>query len=75
MISNAEARELAQSLNDVFTPEGDAGVISRLYTFATPGHRFAGRGQCARVVGENVDEWFPLSVLESEATLRAQRNG
>lgn len=70
MITNAEARELAQSLNDVFTPEGNAGVIDRLYTFATPGHPFAGKGQCARVVGANVDAWFPISELESEATLK-----
>lgn len=70
MITKAEAHELTQTLNDVFTPDGDAGVIGRLYTFNRPGHPLAGKGQCARVVGANVDAWFPLADLESEETLK-----
>lgn len=70
MISRTEARELAQNLNDVFTPDGDAGVIARLYTFTTYGHQHHGKGQMAWVDGRNVNGWFPISELESEATLR-----
>lgn len=70
MISRTEARELAENLNDVFTPEGDAGVISRLWTFTTYGHLHHGKGQMAWVMGERVNGWFPITELESEASLK-----
>lgn len=73
MITRTEARELAENLNDVFTPEGGAGTISRLYTFSTPGLPLTSKGQCALVIGEHVHGWFPISELESEASIRRNR--
>ena len=54
-VDAAVALEASKSLADVFTPEGDAGVITFLST------RQGVRG--AYVNGRLVDEWFPLSDL------------
>jgi hypothetical protein len=69
-LTKAQAKDLRESLADVFTPEGDAGVIDLLHTFATPTGRLYGKGQCARVVGANVREWYPIADLDSAETLR-----
>lgn len=73
-LTKAQAKELSESLCDVFTPEGDGGVIARLYTFTHPKHEHYGKGQCALVdVTYQPDKWYPISELESSETLRAQR--
>jgi hypothetical protein len=73
-LTKAQAKELSESLCDVFTPEGDGGVIARLYTFTNPKHEHYGKGQCALVdVTYQADKWWPISELESSETLRAQR--
>lgn len=73
-LTKAQAKELSESLCDVFTPEGDGGVIARLYTFTSPGNPLTGKGQCALVdVTYQPDKWYPISELESSETLRAQR--
>ncbi|HTI23920.1 MAG TPA: hypothetical protein VL652_23180 [Kutzneria sp.] len=73
-LTGKQAKELSESLNDVFTPEGYGGVIARLYTFTSPKHPLYGKGQCALVdVTYQPDEWWPISELESSETLAAQR--
>jgi len=51
-----EAREARSKLSDVFTAEGDAGVIETLRIKAD-------RGMCAKVVGRNVNDWIPIAEL------------
>lgn len=73
-LSREQAKALLASMADVFTPKGDAGVITRLYTFSDPGSGLAGKGQCAMVVGSNVHSvWFPISELDSAETLKASK--
>jgi hypothetical protein len=62
-LTPAATREATQSLCDVFTEEGDAGVISRLYTFHSESNPLYGKGQCALVVGVHVHGWYPISTL------------
>lgn len=69
-LTREQAKDLAESLGDVYTPEGDAGTISRLHTFTRSTSPLYGRGQCALVVGESVDDWVPIADLESSATLQ-----
>lgn len=59
-----QAKEAQESCADVFTPEGDAGVIAEL-------RKFGGRsGEWnALVTGRLVGEWFPLSDLDTADTL------
>ena len=73
-LTRKQAKELSESLNDVFTPEGYGGVIARLHTFTSPKHEHYGKGQCALVdVTYQEDKWWPISELESSETLREQR--
>lgn len=67
-ITTAQAKELRETLADVFTPAGDAGVIERVRTFTTAD----GIVTKAKVSGRLVHgEWFPLSDLDTADTLRA----
>lgn len=64
-----QAKRAAQTLEDVFTPEGDAVVIERLHTFATTCHSLTGKGQCAKVTGTggaHFGVWFPISDLTAK---------
>lgn len=74
-LTQAQAKELSLSLGDVFTPDGDAGVIALLHTFRNPRAPLYGKGQCAKVDGRQVDAWYPISELESSETLRGQEDG
>lgn len=65
-LTKAQARELRESLADVFTPEGDAGVIERVRTFIT----LEGPVAKAQVFGRLVHgQWYPLADLDSAETL------
>lgn len=73
-LTKTQAKELSESLGDVFTPDGYGGVIARLYTFTSATNPLTGKGQCALVdVTYQPDKWWPISELESSETLRAQR--
>jgi hypothetical protein len=70
VMDRAQARRAAGTLEDVFTPEGDAVVIGELYTFAHKGSKFYGKGQCARVSGGvHYCEWYPISELRATEDL------
>jgi len=69
-LTPAQVRIARDSLTDVFTPDGYAVTIARLYTFSDPHSHFYGKGQCAQVNGrEHADVWFPVSELEPGADL------
>lgn len=64
MMTQAEAKHAAETLQDVFTPDGDAAVVSRLHTFTSPSHALFGKGQCAKVTGRYDDgTWYPITEL------------
>lgn len=63
MITTDMARGAMTYEKDVYTPEGKAGKIERLYVFCTPGHPLTGKGRCAMVIGADVHAWFPLTAL------------
>lgn len=78
MLTREQARIARESLCDVFTRDGDAVVVERLYTFTDPGAALYGKGQCAKVAGAHVTPgtWFPISELEpSQGLLRLEKRG
>lgn len=63
-MTQKEAKYAAETLQDVFTPDGDAAVVSRLHTFTSPSHALFGKGQCAKVNGRHDDDaWYPIADL------------
>lgn len=70
-MDRVQARRASQTLEDVFTPDGSAVVIRRLYTPADPRSDLYGKGQCAQVTGgEYYCIWFPISELTAKEDIK-----
>lgn len=66
-LTRQQAKDAMESCADVFTTEGDAGVIERVHTFLT----MEGTVTKARLYGRHVQgKWFPLSGLDTAETLQ-----
>lgn len=69
-MTRTEAKRASQTLEDVFTPKGDAVTIARLYTFSDPAAELYGKGQCAQVNGVyDYAHWYPISELTTSTQL------
>jgi hypothetical protein len=72
-VNRTQAKRASQTLEDVFTVEGDAVVIDRLFTFSRINDgdtNLAGKGQCARVTGQgHHGEWIAISELTAKEDL------